>query len=198
LNILHDCPNNKQFFRNYGSSIYESHLHLLHGKSSRLTCPGPKHNSGHILDRQPIGHYSVWLDLCFSCISWYSGKLSRDMCCLPNSWGRLLLVSYVEYSTIRCTHELDHRVAHFSWELDRNFEHQLLRCSVDSFHYYTMGRLFCGKSVANRSYVLGSHGRRICSQCIWCQVSRLDQQTLHILDVCISNNHHYNSFGYVG
>jgi amino acid transporter len=60
---------------------------MLHGKSSRLICPGPKHNSGHIFDRRPIGHYSVRLDLCFSRISWYSGKLSRDMCCIPNSRG---------------------------------------------------------------------------------------------------------------
>jgi hypothetical protein len=171
---------------------------MLHGKSSRLTCPGPKHNSGHISDRRSIGHYSVRLDLCFSRISWYSGKLSRDMCCLPNSRGCLLLVSYVEYSTIRSTRELCQRVAHFSRGLDRDFEYQLLRCSVDSFCYYSMGRLFCGKSVANRSFVLGNHGRRFCSQCIWCQVPRPDQQRLHILDVCISNNHHYNSFGYVG
>jgi hypothetical protein len=171
---------------------------MLHEESSRLACPGPQHNSGHICDRRPIGHYSVRLDLCFSCISWYSGKLSRDMCCLPNSRGRLLLVSYVESSTMRSTRELGHRVAHFSRELDRNFEYQLLRCSIDSFCYYTMGRLFYGKSVANGSYVLGNHGRSICSQCIWCQVSRPDQQNLQILDVCISNNHHNNGFSYVG
>jgi hypothetical protein len=62
---------------------------------------------------------------------------------------------------MRSTRELGHRVAHFSREFDRNFEYQLLRCSVDSFCYYTMGRLFCGKSVANGSYVLGDHGRSI-------------------------------------
>jgi hypothetical protein len=190
--------NHRQFFRNHGGSICESHLHLLHGKSSRLTYPGLKHNSGHIFDRRPFGHYSVRLDLCFLRISWYSGKLSKDLRCLSNSGGRLLLVSYVEYSTIRFTRELGHRVAHFSWELDRNFEYQLLRCSVGSFCHYRMGRLFCGKSVANGSCVLGNHGRSICSQCIWCRVSRPDRQSLHILDVCIGNNQYYIGFGYVG